>query len=29
MQDGNKTKKTINAEKIREVIARVLLEAEA
>ena len=25
MEDGNKTKKTINAEKIRAVIAKVLL----
>lgn len=29
MEDGNKTKKTINAEKIRAVIARVLLVAVA
>ena len=29
MEDGNKTKKTINTEKIRAVIARVLLVAVA
>ena len=29
MKDGSKTKKTINAEKIRAVIARVLLVAVA